>query len=68
MFKSATCHLYYHVLLSCLFQLDIICIMCYVSFSLIMMSMFINYGYVKRAYSFKLVGMYNIDMYYMCKN
>ena len=56
MFNSSTCHLYYHVLTQFLFQLDIICILCYVSFWLI-----INYGYVKPVYSFKPVGIYNIS-------
>ena len=49
MFKSSMCHLYYHDLTSFLFQVDIICILYYVSLCLIMVCWFINYRYVKHA-------------------
>ena len=45
MFKSSMCHLYYHDLTSFLLKLDIICILCYASFSLNMVGLFVfDYG------------------------
>ena len=65
MLKSSMCHLYYHDLASFLLKLNIICILRYAGLCLIMVHLFINYRYVKHAYSMKPVGMYNISVYCM---